>query len=158
MFEIHHLRSMKKLVLLCFAFNGFLWVQEVEARARFSTQPLFINCHRNHGKSKRTNSSTKKKEDHVGFRIQEINESSLSLEASSALQSAKFKNFEEMLDNYKDCFVLVSFSSRVCGPCKLMKQELDNVRQMVNKDKVKIFSIDTDRFPYLGSKYKVEGE
>ena len=159
MITFHHYRSIKKLVLLSYAVIALLHLQEVQARlARVSPLPLFINLHRNHGKSKHTNSYTKKKENCIGFKTHKINESNLSLEATSALQGVKFKNFQEMLDNYSDCSVLVSFSSRVCGPCKLMKEELNRVRQMVNEDKVKIFSIDTDRFPHLGSRYEVEGE
>lgn len=67
----------------------------------------------------------------------------------------KFKNFEEVLDVYYDMPVLVTFSSRMCGPCRLMKEQLDIVRDMM-QDNVVLFSIDTDRFPSLGSRYNIK--
>lgn len=68
---------------------------------------------------------------------------------------SKFKNFEEVLDVYYDVPILVTFSSRMCGPCKLMKEQLEIVRDIM-QDNVVLFSIDTDRFPALGSRYNVK--
>ena len=69
----------------------------------------------------------------------------------------KFKSFEEALEIYYDLPILVSFTSSLCGPCKVMKKELEQVRQAFQEDVI-IFHIDTDRFPSLGSRYNVKGE
>ena len=69
----------------------------------------------------------------------------------------KFKSFEEALEIYYDMPILVSFTSSLCGPCKVMKKELEQVRQTLQEDVI-IFHIDTDRFPTLGSRYNVKGE
>jgi len=71
------------------------------------------------------------------------------------LAASKFKNFDEMLDIYHDMTVLVTFSSRMCGPCKSMGKEMDHVRDVMEDD-VKIFNVDTDRFPDLSSRYDVK--
>lgn len=75
---------------------------------------------------------------------------------SSALHAVKFKDFDEILDIYYDIPILVTFSSNLCGPCRLMKKELDQVRNVM-KDRVKIFTIDADRFPQLPSRFQVHG-
>jgi thiol-disulfide isomerase/thioredoxin len=77
-------------------------------------------------------------------------------EASPTSLSAakKFKNFEEMLLNFGDSLVVVTFANDLCGPCRLMKKELNQVSSQLGED-VKIFAIDTERFPKLGTKYEV---
>ena len=75
---------------------------------------------------------------------------------SSILHAVKFKDFDEILDVYYDIPILVTFSSNLCGPCRLMKKELDQVRNVM-KDRVKIFTIDADRFPQLPSRFSVHG-
>jgi len=74
---------------------------------------------------------------------------------SSALW-ARFKDFDEALDIYYDLPILVTFTSPLCGPCRVMRNEIDLVRHMM-KEKVVFFNIDTDRFPSLGSRYHVKG-
>ena len=69
----------------------------------------------------------------------------------------KFKTFEEALEIYYDMPILVSFTSSLCGPCKVMKRELEQVRKALPENVI-IFNIDTDRFPSLGSRYNVKGE
>lgn len=74
--------------------------------------------------------------------------------SSTALNAAmKFKNFDQVLDAFEEP-VLVYFSTKNCGPCKLMKKEVEEVRRMVGED-FKVFSIDTERWPSVGSRCKV---
>jgi thioredoxin 1 len=68
--------------------------------------------------------------------------------------SSKFKNIEEMLDTFRSEPVLVSFTSVNCGPCKLQKKELAAVSQVVGAG-FKMFSIDTEKWPNVGSRFKV---
>jgi thioredoxin 1 len=68
----------------------------------------------------------------------------------------KFRNFEEMLNQYHDKPVLVSFHSTLCGPCRLMKKELKAVRKEVG-DTSLVFVVDTERWPSLGVRYHVRG-
>jgi thiol-disulfide isomerase/thioredoxin len=79
------------------------------------------------------------------------------IESSSptSLKAAmKFKNFEEMLLNFGSSLVVVSFSTDLCGPCRLMKKELSRISTNIG-DGVKVFSVDTDKFPKLGARYNI---
>lgn len=66
----------------------------------------------------------------------------------------KFKNFEEMLLNFGSSLVMVAFSTDLCGPCRLMKKQLSRVSAEIGDD-VKVFSVDTDKFPKLGARYNI---
>lgn len=68
----------------------------------------------------------------------------------------RFKNFEEMLKLFPATIVLVNFHAAWCGPCKVMKKELARLSNMVG-DRVKVFTVDTDRWPKLGARYEVSG-
>jgi thioredoxin 1 len=68
--------------------------------------------------------------------------------------SSKFKNIEEMLDTFRAEPVLVSFTSGNCGPCQLQKKELAAVSQIVGSG-FKMFAIDTEKWPNVGSRFKV---
>jgi len=87
---------------------------------------------------------------HADYRLKQKQRSS-----GVVLAASKFKNFEEMLDIYYDVLVLVTFSSPMCGPCRSLGKEMDHVRDAM-KDNIKIFNVDTDRFPDLGSRYNVK--
>jgi thiol-disulfide isomerase/thioredoxin len=77
-------------------------------------------------------------------------------QTSTALYSTrvKFKNFEEVLDKFQEEPVIFYFSTRKCGPCKLMKTELSTVNKMMGDD-FKIFSIDTEKWPHVGARFKI---
>jgi thioredoxin-like negative regulator of GroEL len=68
--------------------------------------------------------------------------------------SSKFKNIEEMLDTFRAEPVLVSFTSVNCGPCMLQKKELAAVSQVVGSG-FKMFAIDTEKWPHVGSRFKI---
>ena len=73
--------------------------------------------------------------------------------------SLKFKNFDMMLDAFRDEPVLVYFSSNVCGSCNLQKKELVNIQNhffaSMTTTKKKILMIDADHFPQICLRYDV---
>lgn len=73
---------------------------------------------------------------------------------TSLKAALKFKNFEDMLKNFRDNLIVVSFSAELCGPCRLMKKELNQVSEVIGEE-VKIVAIDTERFPKLGARYDI---
>ena len=85
----------------------------------------------------------------------------LSETTATALYSStlKFKNFDMMLDAFRDEPVLVYFSSNDCGRCKLQKKELLHIRNRffgtVPTTSKKILTIDADTFPQICLRYDV---
>ena len=57
-----------------------------------------------------------------------------------------------MLENFRDKPVLISFSSAYCGPCKLQRKELLSAQKDLQ---FSVVVIDTDRWPHVGSRFKV---
>jgi thioredoxin-like negative regulator of GroEL len=66
----------------------------------------------------------------------------------------RFKNFEQVLDTFREEPVIIYFTTAKCGPCQLMKKELEVVRKMIG-DELKMFSIDTEKWPQVGSRFQV---
>ena len=51
---------------------------------------------------------------------------------------------------------LVDFYADWCGPCKMMKPILEDLKSKVG-DQVKIIKIDVDRNPELSAKFQIQG-
>jgi len=74
---------------------------------------------------------------------------------TSLYASTRFKNFDEMLCTYEEP-LLVNFHAKWCGPCQSLQKELGTVREELG-EKLRVFKVDTEKFPSLGSKYNIEG-
>lgn len=68
---------------------------------------------------------------------------------------ATYKNFEDMLEKEPGA-LLVDFYATWCGPCKMMAETLSEVGPKM-KDELKIFKIDSDKYPALMTKFAVSG-
>ena len=73
----------------------------------------------------------------------------------------KFKNFDHVLDSFHDDTLVLYFGTSKCGPCHLMKKELITAKKILGKDNqhhhnIKIFSLDTEKWPHLGTRYGIQ--
>ena len=71
-------------------------------------------------------------------------------------QKRKFSSFADMLEG-SSAPVLVDFYASWCGPCVMMQQELKKARAHLGEDRLSIFKVDTEKYPKLATRHKVEG-
>ncbi|KAJ4950241.1 hypothetical protein NE237_027073 [Protea cynaroides] len=65
-----------------------------------------------------------------------------------------FSSFDDLLEN-SDKPVLVDFYATWCGPCQFMAPVLDEVSGIL-KDKIQVVKIDTEKYPSIADKYRIE--
>lgn len=69
-------------------------------------------------------------------------------------EKKRFKNFDQVLDEFHDEPVVIYFSRLYCGPCRLMRKELQVVNTEMG-DAFKMFRIDTEKWPKIASRMEV---
>ncbi len=66
----------------------------------------------------------------------------------------KFSTFEDMLAG-SEMPVLVDFYAPWCGPCQMMSGFLSQVKSQMG-DRLQIVKINTDNYPAIASKHRIE--
>lgn len=64
------------------------------------------------------------------------------------------KAFSDLINS--DTPTLVDFTAEWCGPCKMMKPILEELKSKVG-DKVRIIKVDVDKNPKVASQYQIQG-
>lgn len=67
---------------------------------------------------------------------------------------AKSKSFQDVLNS--ENLVLVDFFTEWCGPCKMMKPILEEVKGSVG-NKARILKIDIDKNPRMAAQFQITG-
>jgi thioredoxin 1 len=64
------------------------------------------------------------------------------------------KSFSDIINSSTP--TLVDFSAEWCGPCKMMKPSLEELKSQIGED-AKILKVDVDRNPEIASKLQIQG-
>lgn len=70
------------------------------------------------------------------------------------METSPRKSFGELIAGPDP--VLVDFSAEWCGPCKMLKPILDEVKIHLGK-KITIIKVDVDKNPVVSEKYQIRG-
>jgi thioredoxin-like negative regulator of GroEL len=69
--------------------------------------------------------------------------------------STKFRNFDEVLSMFHEEPLMVIFTAVNCGPCRLMKKEMNHLSSLMGEKRFKMVAVDTEKFPHVGSRFEV---
>ncbi|GFR44511.1 hypothetical protein Agub_g5776, partial [Astrephomene gubernaculifera] len=73
---------------------------------------------------------------------------------AASAQKQQYSSFEDMLTR-SDVPLLVDFYATWCGPCQMMTPVLGAMAARF-QDRLRVVKIDTDRYPGVASKYRVQ--
>jgi thioredoxin-like negative regulator of GroEL len=78
-----------------------------------------------------------------------------SVAGAATRASTKFRNFDEVLSTYHGEPLMVIFTAVNCGPCRLMKKEMNHLSSLMGDKRFKMVAVDTEKFPHVGSRFEV---